>query len=488
MNTLNKIIGRESEMQELNKIYQSKRSEFVAIVGRRRVGKTFLIRKYFQEKNGFFEISGEKEASKKEQLLNFSKQFSQKFINLSSSIKIQEPKNWKQAFELLTTVVDDKFKDKKFIFFIDELPWLCGQKSGALQAIDYYWNNVWSNRSNFKLIVCGSAASWMLENLILSKAGLHNRITKTLNVEPFNVIKTAEFIKEKGFRLSNKQVLELSMIMGGIPFYLDQLDRSDSISQNIEKICFSKNGLLTKEFDIVFQSLFDNYETHENIVRYLSQKNIGYTRNEILNKLKISSGGTFNKRIKELEAAGFVASYTPVGRLKKDTYYRLSDEYCFFYLKFIEPVLSAIKKDVLKSYWSHKLNSQEWVSWAGFAFERLVQKNLQVIIKDLGSEGLIKSLGPWLGIYNEEKAQIDLLIERTDRVFQVVEIKFSSNPFVINKDYALDLIKKVDVIKNTIGKNHEIKLCFVTPFGIQKNSWSQDLVDIELKFCDYLSR
>lgn len=486
MKTINKIIGRESEIQELNKIYQSKRAEFVAIVGRRRVGKTFLIRKYFHNENGFFEISGEKEASKKEQLSNFSKQFALKFMNLSELIKIQEPKNWKQAFELLTTMVDDKFKNKKFIFFIDELPWLCGQKSGALQAIDYYWNNVWSKKTNFKLIVCGSAASWMLENLILSKAGLHNRLTKTLYVESFNVIKTADFFKAKGFRISNKQVMELSMIMGGIPFYLDQLDRSDSVIKNIEKMCFSKNGLLTKEFNIIFQSLFDNYEIHENIVRFLSQKNIGYTRNEILNKLKITSGGTFNKRIKELEAAGFVTSYAPVGRLKKDTYYRLSDEYCFFYLRFIEPVLSAIKKDVLKSYWSHKVNSQEWISWSGFAFERLVQKNIKLILKDLGGQGLIKSFGPWIGNYNKEKAQIDLLIERSDRVFQIVEIKFSNDPFIINKDYALSLTKKIDIIKNTIGKNHEIKLCFITPFGLQKNSWSLDLVDTEIKFSDYL--
>ena len=303
------IIGREEELKILNEIRQSKESEFLAVYGRRRVGKTFLVREYFSDKGIYLETTGVKNLSLAKQLENFSEAFSKTFFG---NVPIQTPRSWKEAFELLTQKIKSAPKNKKVIVFLDELPWLASKKSGLIPALDYYWNLYWSRLPNLILIVCGSAASWMLQHIVNAKGGLYNRVTKRILLEAFNLRETSDFLKARSVVLNKRQILDLYMVLGGIPFYLKDVKKGQSTAQVIDNLCFQKNGILYSEFKNVFRSLFDYAEINLQIIREIAKAGNSISREQLIKVTTLSSGGSINRRLEELEASEFIRCYVPI--------------------------------------------------------------------------------------------------------------------------------------------------------------------------------
>jgi AAA+ ATPase superfamily predicted ATPase len=320
---MNVLVGRENEQKILLEAYHSKQSEMIAVLGRRRVGKTFLIKQTFAKFD--FEFTGILNATKGEQLIAFTKKIEQ----FSGKKIIDNPTNWIEAFELLKKYLLKK-KTKKVIF-IDELPWLDTAKSKFTEALGYFWND-FALYNNVTLVVCGSSASWMIKNIVRSKGSLHNRITKRIELHPFNLYETELFLKKKGIVFDKYSIAQLYMVMGGIPFYLNEIKKGESVAQNIDRICFTKNGLLFKEFDNLFASLYSNYKTHIAIIKILSSKWKGLSRNELLKHTKLTDGGAITRILEELELSSFISITYPFGKKKKEALYRVADNYSIFYL------------------------------------------------------------------------------------------------------------------------------------------------------------
>lgn len=481
------IIGRKEEKKLLNRCLSSKEAEFVAVYGRRRVGKTSLI-KHVIESSGAasIEVTGLKDGNVEQQLSLFVRAFSKTFKPV---YPISTPENWLKAFEMLTAAIDQSFSKKTFIIFLDELPWLATAKSGLLQMIDHFWNTEWVNSSNIKLIVCGSAASWILDNLINAKGGLHNRLTATLLLKPFTLQETSTFLESRNIQMSIHQTLDLYLAVGGIPFYLKSIEKGLSAVQNINQLCFTSSGFLYSEFDRLYSSLFKNTDAYLEIVQTISTQPQGIEQGVLEGRLKLStSGGTLTKRLKELEAAGFLMSFIPYGREKKGIYYRIIDEYTLFYLRWIAPATNRIKLTTPQgNYWQSKCQTAAWKSWVGYAFEAFCYKHIEKITQALKIHTGFE-IGTWRYIPKskcEKGVQIDLLLDRDDAVINIVEIKYSQKPYRITKQYAEQLGAKIDVFREQLGIKKSIHLTMVTTEGLISNQYSDALVASELKLEDF---
>lgn len=472
------FIGRLKETVLFNQLLTSKQAEFIAVYGRRRVGKTFLIRHAIAQKGILLECSGMKEGSLSEQLANFNQKFSETFY---PGLILQPDKSWKKAFERLTVEIKKTPKTKKIIIFLDELPWLASPRSKLLQNLDYFWNTEWSRLSHCKLIVCGSAASWMLTNLIHAKGGLYNRVTQSILLEPFNLKETKQFLESKDIKLNHHHIVELYMVMGGIPFYLNQLKKSLSLTQNIHAICFEKDGLLYSEFPKLFHSLFTSSEQHIKIIKEVAKKRFGITFSELLKKTNNKAGGRFKKYLDELEACGFIQKYLPYKRKTRDHYYRVTDEYTMFYLTWIQEIHEGKRIPKGIDYWHTLSQSPTGFSWKGLAFEMVVYKHLDQVIRSLKLEKTGCLISPWqyqpAPDSKEDGAQIDLLIDRDDNAITLFEIKYSHKVFVIDKTYAKILLNKMAVFEKEANPRHkQLFLAMITAGGLKQNPWSEELV------------
>jgi uncharacterized protein len=468
------MIGREVEIKILESVYHANEAQFIALYGRRRVGKTYLVNEYFHHKGFFFDVTGIKQTSLHDQLENFITKFSEKFY---PGMQITVPKSWRDAFSLLTNELKKISTKKKVIVFLDELPWLAKKRSKFLLMLDYFWNTTWSHMPNMILVICGSAASWMLEKIVNNKGGLHNRLTQTLLLQPFNLQQTKQFLTSKNVKLTEKQILDIYMVTGGIPHYLNAIPRGKSVAQIINALCFHKNGLLLNEFDNLFESLFATAALHIAIVRTIAKKHYGMSRNALLKALKMKSGGKINMTLNELTAAGFIQSFTPFGKKKKSHYYRIVDEYTLFYLHWIEPVKSDRRSLEQSGYWQKASRTPKVISWAGYAFEGICYKHIKQIATALDLDQTLWYASSWQQISKNAGAQIDLLFDRDDGMITLCEIKYSIHAFLIDKTYALQLIKKLDHFKKQIKVRKALQLAMITTEGIQDNTWSQELVE-----------
>lgn len=472
-----KIVGREKEISVLDQMQSSKRAELVALYGRRRVGKTFLVQQCLSNKGIYLECAGLKDGSMRDQLTNFIKSFQAVFY---PNLLIAIPENWRDAFELLTQEIKQISKSKKVIIFLDEIPWLATKKSRLLQSLDYFWNTQWSKIPNLKLIVCGSAASWMLNKLINAKGGLYNRLTKIMLLEPFTLSETKRYLENNGIHLQEKQILDIYMVFGGIPYYLDQMNRSKSVAQNVNDICFRKDGLLFSEFSRLFKSLFDAAEVNLMIVMAIAKCRYGVSFKELVKTIGKTVGGRFSERLSELEAAGLIQKFLPYGRKRRDHYYRIIDEYSMFYLKWIKEIVDGQEIPKSSNYWGQISNTPAWQSWAGYAFEGICKKHADNIVRKLGLGSIGCLIGNWKYIpthkSKEVGAQIDLLLDRQDNAISVCEIKYSSKICSLDKNEAKNLLNKIEVFQKQTKTKKQIFLAMITTMGLKRNVWSEDLI------------
>ena len=454
------IIGRNIEKNILLDALSSTQSEMIAVYGRRRVGKTFLIEHVFENKI-CFNISGIHKGSMKDQLNEFSK------ILFPKKKERQEITNWFDAFDLLEAHVETVKGKQKKVIFIDELPWLDTPKSKFLAAFEHFWNTWASKRTDIILVVCGSAASWMIKKILNSKGGLHNRVTIRIRLLPFNLDETEQYLKTKNIRLNRYDLCQLYMSMGGIPFYLKQIRRSESVIQNIERICFTKDGLLYNEFDNLYAALFNNAAKHIALINALANSPQGLNRNMLIKNSKLATGGGISDVLNELIESGFVTQVSPQNTLAKNNMFRLTDEYSLFYLKFIQQ-----NKFAGQGSWTSLSKTQSYTTWCGYAFENICFKHTNEIKKALGIAAVFSNIHSW----HNAKAQIDMLIDREDNCINMCEIKYSKSEFEINKNYDTKLRTKVDAYQNDVKTNKNLFVTFITSKGLKENMYKTNLV------------
>jgi uncharacterized protein len=467
---MNDLIGRILEKNILEESLNSPMAELIAVYGRRRVGKTYLIRTVY-EKEITFEISGVHNEGLFQQLENFTSLLTE---FAGTTIPFQKPKNWFEAFGMLQKYLEQKkIKNKKQVIFFDEFPWLNTHKSRFLSAFEHFWNSWASRQNNLIVVICGSAASWMIQKVIRNKGGLHNRVTRRMRLIPFNLSETEDYLKSKRIKIDRYQIIQLYMVMGGIPHYLKEIKVGQSFVQMIDNICFNKDGLLNDEFKSLYISLFDNATNHINVVRALAKKYSGLNRNEIIEVCNLSTGGGTSVILEELEESGFITSYIPFNKKSNEIIYKLTDEYSLFYLKFIES-----NRNYGDGTWTKKAQSSSWKSWSGLAFETICLTHIKAIKKALGISGIYSEESVWRFQGNEEDegTQIDLLIDRQDFCINVCEIKFSKDEFIIDKKYANELKQKLKVFERKTKTKKTLFLTMISTFGVKSNEYKLNLV------------
>ena len=449
------FIGRETEVANLQKYYDSKESEFVVIYGRRRVGKTFLVKEFFDDKYDF-KVTGLYKQQKKVQLKNFSLALKEYGLSLRNT-----PKDWLEAFsalkQLLTSI---NAGNRKKVVFIDELPWLDTPKSDFLAAFESFWNG-WGN---LMLIVCGSATTWIAKNLLEDVGGLFNRAARRLYLMPFTLNETERYLKSRGFQWSRYDIIQTYMIMGGIPYYLKLLDGTVSLSANIDNIFFKKKGPLWNEFAILYETLFGRSELYLKIINTLASKKSGLTQSEIAAGANVPQNGAFTKALKDLVRCDFIRAFNCFGKKSNDITYQLSDYYTLFYFRFIKEQLNPDEH-----YWTLTLDNPSRAPWAGYSFEQVCKDHLYQIRRALGISGVLTSSSSWKGQYEGNGAQIDLVIERRDRVIDICEAKYSIDEFIIDKEYEARLRNKLSVFKAATNTKSAVQLVMITTFGVKQN-------------------
>lgn len=471
------IVGRDAEKRILKDILNSKEAELLAVLGRRRVGKTFLIRNYYQQQLAF-ECTGMHEAGLSEQLSNFSSALQQA---MQLPVPPAVPDNWLQAFAFLSGFLQTKLEKQPMVVLFDEFPWLHTPKSGFLSAFGHWWNTWASRRPQLKVVICGSAASWMIENVLHNRGSLHNRVSRTIRLLPFSLREAEAYLVSRGITLDHYQILQLYMAMGGIPQYLKQVGKGESANQVIDKLFFEKNGMLKTEFGVLYRSLFNNAVHHEAIVRQLAKKAKGMSRTEVIEACGLTTGGTTTRLFEELEASGFISQYIPYGKTSRDVIYKLSDEYSLFYLKFIDR-----GRATGAGTWHKLVQGQSYNSWSGYAFEAICQKHVQQIKDALGIGGVYTEASGWRYApkKGETGTQIDLLLDRQDRCINLCEIKFSGEHFVINKKYASELDNKVSIFKERTETKKTIFPTMITTYGTRHNIYYTGRITSEVKMED----
>ena len=469
------IIGREQEIEKLENYISSRKSEFIAIYGRRRVGKTFLVKELFENRFAF-RVTGKDNVITKEQLASFS-------FALNDQLGIEaDVTNWPEAFRLLQKALE-KMPDGTKIIFFDELPWFDTYASNFISALEHFWNDWAFYRSDIKLIACGSATTWMLNQVINSRGGLHNRITHNILLSPFKLHEVEEYFKSQGFYYERPEIIECYMAMGGVAYYLSLFETNKSVAQNIQQLCFTRGGELTEEFERLFNSLFKKADNHLAIVTALKNKGKGMTRLDLLDATGLANNGRFSQILKELEQCDFIRSYTPFGKSKKDMMYQLIDPFCLFYFKFMHN-----KGAFLDNHWVKMQTTAEYESWCGHAFEIVCLHHINEIVKALGIDGCINtpcswSYRPTTKVLADEEAdedlkhgtQIGLLIDRSDRSISICEMKYCNGEYEISKAYDAHLVHRLKVFKKVTKTTKTLIPTFVTPHGLYNNMYARKM-------------
>lgn len=448
-----KLIGRRVEQETLQQCMSSGKPEFIAIYGRRRVGKTFLVRQFFAQHFDFY-VTGVYQGNRQEQLGVFNRA-----LNAHSQAYFPPAANWMDAFEQLKAYLSHLNKSQVVVFF-DELPWLDTPRSRFIQAFEHFWNSWGSAQSNLKLVVCGSATTWMMSKVIASRGGLHNRTTRRIHLQPFNLAETEQYLQHQRIALSRQQIVEAYMIMGGVPYYLSLMKRGLSLAQNIDQLFFAPSAELSEEYALLMRSLFQQANYYRLVTEFLAKKAKGFTRKEIVEGLKIDDGGFFSEVLQNLELCDFVRRYRPFGKAERDTVYQLCDQYTLFYLRHVKGGKAGDEHQ-----WSHISPTPAHHAWCGYAFEQVCLQHTAQIKKALGISGVQTNVCSWRG----RGAQIDLVIDRQDQVINVCDIKYALQPYVISKAYARQLHERLMLFRQQTKTRKALHLTMVTTHGIEQN-------------------
>lgn len=462
------MIGRKQESEELNRIYNRNKAELVAIYGRRRVGKTYLVDETFEGRITFRHAGLSPADEDSKGLLKLQLEHFYNSLDIQGMVKYDKPTSWLEAFLLLEKFLLAKDDGSRQLVFLDELPWLDTPKSGFIRAFEAFWNTWACHRKNLMVIVCGSANSWIQDKLINNHGGLYNRVTYEMKLAPFNLYECEQLYKEYNVNMSRYDIVQSYMIFGGIPFYMGYVNPKMSLAQNVDNLFFNRNAVLRDEYNKLFSSVFINPEAVKNIVRLLYTRNAGYTRKEIVEKLNITDGGRLSRNLNALISSDFVIKYVPFGLGKREEHYKLIDPFCIFYLHFIDG-----RKKNNEKFWQQNSTSASISSWRGFAFENVCFNHVDQIKYALGIPAVITEASAWSKKEDDtEGVQIDLLISRNDNVINMCEIKYYSGPYKVDKDYYAKLLRRQSVLMEKVSPKVSIHSTLITTFGLVDNEYS----------------
>jgi len=457
----NLFIGREYEIRQLEKLRNSKESEFVIVYGRRRVGKTFLIKEFFDDIYDF-KVTGLYKKPKKMQLKNFYLALQEYGANVK-----KVPTDWLEAFAELKKLLKSIKENRKKIVFIDELPWLDTRQSEFLSAFEAFWNGWGAQQNDIMLVVCGSATTWITNKILSDKGGLFNRAARRLYLKPFTLQETERYLISRGIRWSRCDIVECYMTMGGIPYYLKLLDNELSYLANVDSVFFKRKGPLWDEFDHLYETLFGTSKGYLKIIEALAMKKSGLTRKEIISETHLEDNGFLTEMLKNLSDSQFVRAYNTFGYNEKKIVYQLADYFTLFYLRFMKG-----KQNPDEHFWTHYHDNPAKSSWAGQTFEQVCKDHITQVKRAIGISAVLTDISSWQGASESGKAQIDLVIDRRDRTTNICEIKFSVGEFVIDKDYEEKLKKKMQVFREATKSRKALQLIMITTYGVRLNAHS----------------
>lgn len=457
------IIGRRKEQDLLQTCLESKRPEFLAIYGRRRTGKTYLVKEFFHNQFSFY-ATGVANASTKEQLEVFGDT-----LRRFGSKEKARPKSWVEAFSRMRDILEtpnikrDAVTSKRVVF-LDELPWMDTARSDLKTGLDYFWNSWGSSQPDLLLIVCGSASSWIIENVLNDNGGLYNRVTRQMQLLPFTLHECEELCIFNGLNMGRKQIMESYMVFGGIPYYFNMLDSRLSLPQNIDNLLINENGELHYEYDRLFKSLFKRSELHRSVIDVLSNRRYGYTRTEIIDALGINSGNKLTTVLSELEQCGFIRKYKLSASSKQGFIYQITDPFVLFHHHFL--------RNMKIGSWLKYINTPGYYAWCGNTFELICLNHVAQIKSALGISGVETCEYTWRSKKAVPGVQIDLIIDRTDGVINLCEMKYSSAEFIIDSAYEKELLYKVEVFREETLTEKSVHITLVTENGLKKNEHS----------------
>ena len=465
---MSEIVGRIAQLESLGEIYSSGNAEFVAIYGRRRVGKTFLVRECFKDDFSFFhtglspfELKGKRLL--REQLQAFSYSLSRYGLEIS-----QPPEDWMEAFNLLVKMLEGKSTTQRQVVFLDELPWMDTPRSGFVTALEHFWNGWGASRENLMLIVCGSATSWMNDKLINNKGGLYGKLTQVLRLTPFTLAECEQYFSKKGISLSRYDILQSYMVFGGIPYYMNGFRKGKSLAQNVDSLMFGNDAVFADEFERLFSSLFVNPDDHIRIVRFLANSAKGFKRSEISEKTGLGGGG-LTKILQSLKESDFITLCKDFNGSSRENRYKLTDPFSLFWLRFIDGERTTDKR-----FWQNNQLSPAINAWRGHAFENLCFRHIPQIKKALGIAGVHTETSSWSYAGDETRSgcQIDMLIDRADRIVNLCEMKFSVDDYRIDKEYDARLRHRLQTFLDVTRTRKTIHMTLVTTFGLFQNEYA----------------
>lgn len=460
------MTGRESEQKLLRDAYREPESRFIAVYGRRRVGKTYLIRETFAGQLAF-QHAGYYGGKMADELFAFASSLREYGLQ-----EFDKPVNWMEAFELLKELVRTSGQEKK-VLFLDELSWMDTPRSDFMMALEGFWNGWASARKDVLLIVCGSVTSWMLNHVVHNKGGLYNRLSGRIHLKPFTLKECEEYLQSRNIVMNRHQILECYMILGGVPYYWSLLQKGLSLPQNIDRLFFADDAPLDREFDYLYAALFSKPEPYVRIVSALGRKKAGMTREELIQETKIRDSGAFSVKLEELESCGFIRRYYAYGKKQRDSVYQLMDNYTLFYFKFLE------KRRADEHFWSNQINTPAVNAWCGLAFERVCLQHMSQMKRALGISGVLTEEYSWRCAKNPDRgisgSQIDLMIVRRDQVINLCEMKYARKPYSVTARYSADMQGKISDFLTVSGTRYAIHPVLVTPYGLAENAYSSDV-------------
>ena len=476
------LIGRKQEIATLNNLYQSPSAELLALYGRRRVGKTYLIDETFQGRITFRHAGlsplDDSQRNKQQQSTNRMKDQLKHFhrsLTMQGMKTAKVPTSWLEAFYMLEDLLMEKATgDTRLLIFLDEIQWLDTPRSGFMTGLEAFWNGWACHRHDVMLIVCGSSSSWILDKVINNHGGLYNRVTYQMNLAPFTLHECELYLKSNGIEMSRYDITQTYMALGGIPYYLRYLKRGLSFSQNIDGLFFSGGVKLKDEFNRLFSSQFSNPDTMKLIVTTLAKKNRGLTRQELIQQSGIADSGELSRQLKALESGAFIMRYTSFGSGKRQERYKLSDPFCIFWLRFVE---GSQHKSIS---WANMSDSGAVSAWRGYAYENVCWNHIPQIKTALGISGVSTRESLWSKRGDEEERglQIDLIIERKDNIVNMCEVKFSVDEFVVNRDYHFTIVRRRQALQELIPKRSTVHSTLITTYGLKYNEYSGDFVSV----------
>jgi len=467
------IIGRKREQEILQNCLISDKSELVVIYGRRRVGKTYLVREYFKDKLTFYStgvLGGDRET----QLRIWNDELAG-----IGGLSYSYADNWFDAFRNLRLFIEEKLSDKKHTnrsdgekttIFLDELPWMATRNSDFIPALDYFWNRWASSRKDIVLIICGSATSWMTDKIINNKGGLHNRMTQSILMKPFTLCECEEYYRHYLIPLTRYQIAEAYMVFGGIPYYMSLFESKYSLYQNIDNIYFASDAKLQNEFDNLFRSLYSNAEHYIDVVEALAQKGIGLSRSDIVSALKTTDGGGLTRILKDLESSGFIRKYKSYGQKKRDSLYQLVDFFSMFDVRFRDK-----REDYAGDFWLSFSSTVAYSVWSGFCFEKVCLYHISEIRQKLSILGVLTAIYAWRGKHENNGVQIDLILDRNDNIVNVCEMKFSSGLYTIDKKHSDAIRNKRVAFASFVGAKKSVQTTMITTYGLKPNMYSAEI-------------